>query len=166
MLHGKLRKKWISYIMTSILPKTGGHTIFRQTAARPFQAALIFLLFAAMLVSCAPESTENGKEGYMQITPEQAKEFMDNQEDCVILDVRTQEEFDAGHIPGAILIPDYEITAKAEATLPDKEQLILVYCRSGRRSMNAAEELAAMGYTNVKEFGGILSWPYETVSEH
>lgn len=140
--------------------------MFRQTAARTFQAALIYLLFAVMLVSCAPESTGNGKEGYMQITPEQAKEFMDNQEDCVILDVRTQEEFDARHIPDAILIPDYEITAKAEATLTDKGQLILVYCRSGRRSMNAAEELSAMGYTNVKEFGGILNWSYETVSEH
>lgn len=140
--------------------------MFRQSAVKPLTAALIFLFFAIMLVSCTQENSGNGKEVYMKITPEQAKEFMEHQKDCVILDVRTQEEFDAGHIPGAILIPDYEITAKAEAILPDKEQLILVYCRSGRRSLNAAEELAAIGYTNVKEFGGILNWPYETVSEN
>ncbi len=138
--------------------------MFRRITTRPFAMALISLLFAVMLVACSPEGSGNRKDGYMQITPEQAKELMDTETNYIILDVRTQEEYDAGHIPGAILIPDYEITAQAETTLPDKEQLILVYCRSGRRSLNAAEALAALGYTNVKEFGGILNWPYETVS--
>lgn len=86
---------------------------------------------------------------------------MDSQEDYTILDVRTQEEYDQGHIPGAILIPDYEIEEKAEQVLRDKDQLLLVYCRSGRRSKLAAEALVALGYTNIKEFGGIIDWPYE-----
>ena len=100
---------------------------------------------------------------YLQITHSEAKEIMDSGTECVILDVRTQEEFDEGHIKGAILLPDYEIETRAESVLTDKSQLILVYCRSGRRSKNAASELAALGYSNVKEFGGIIDWPYETV---
>ena len=103
------------------------------------------------------------ENSYEQITPAEAKEIMDNENGYVILDVRTQEEFDESHIDGAILIPDYEITDKAESVLKDKNQLILVYCRSGRRSKLAAEELVKLGYTNVKEFGGIIDWPYETV---
>ena len=79
----------------------------------------------------------------------------------IILDVRTKEEFDQGHIPGAILIPNTEIEARAEEKLTDKDQLILVYCRSGRRSKLAAEILVELGYTNIKEFGGIIDWPYE-----
>lgn len=85
---------------------------------------------------------------------------MDTESNYVILDVRTQEEFDEGHIPGAILIPDYEIEEKAETALPDKNQLILVYCRSGRRSKLAAEQLEILGYTKIREFGGIIDWPY------
>ena len=98
----------------------------------------------------------------MNITAEEAKKIMDTEKDYIILDVRTQEEFDEKHIPGAVLIPDYEITDKAEDILTDKNQLILVYCRSGRRSKLAAEELVKLGYTNIKEFGGIIDWPYET----
>ena len=90
---------------------------------------------------------------------------MDSESNYVILDVRTEEEFNEAHIEGAVLIPDYEIGTKAESILNDKEQLILVYCRSGRRSKNAAKELATLGYKNVKEFGGIIDWPYKTVSE-
>lgn len=97
----------------------------------------------------------------MNITAEEAKEIMDSQEGYVILDVRTQEEYGQGHIPGAILIPDTEIKARAEKELPDKDQLLLVYCRSGRRSKLASEALAKLGYTNIKEFGGIIDWPYE-----
>ena len=96
----------------------------------------------------------------MNISQETAKEIMDTKE-CIILDVRTPEEFAEGHIPGAILIPDYEITEKASNILTDKDALILVYCRSGRRSKNAANQLVDMGYTNIKEFGGIIDWPYE-----
>ena len=97
----------------------------------------------------------------MNITAEEAKKLMDSESSYVILDVRTQEEYDQGHIPGAVLIPDYEIEQAAQGMLPDKDQLILVYCRSGRRSKNAAQVLAELGYTNIKEFGGILDWPYE-----
>lgn len=101
----------------------------------------------------------------MNITAEEAKKIMDTEPEYVILDVRTEEEFAQGHIPGAILIPDYEIREEAESSLPDKDALILVYCRSGRRSKNAAQILAELGYTNIREFGGILDWPYETVTE-
>lgn len=111
------------------------------------------------------ESTKNEKGTYMQITAQEAKEIMDTETGYVILDVRTESEYAEGHIKGAVLIPDTEIGKRAEKELTDKEQLILVYCRSGRRSKNAAEELANLGYTNVKEFGGIISWPYETVTD-
>ncbi|MGI6579613.1 MAG: rhodanese-like domain-containing protein [Saccharofermentanales bacterium] len=102
---------------------------------------------------------------YEQITPEEAKYIMDNEDSYIILDVRTQDEYDAEHIKGAILIPDYEIETTAESILTDKDALILVYCRSGRRSKNAASELSELGYTNVKEFGGIIDWQYDTVTE-
>ena len=117
----------------------------------------------AVLYGCTSGGENNMENSYEQITPAQAKEIMDKRDDYVILDVRTQEEFDEAHIDGAILIPDYEIADKAESILKDKDQLILVYCRSGRRSKLAAEALVKLGYTNVKEFGGIIDWPYETV---
>ena len=101
----------------------------------------------------------------MNITAEEAKKIMDTESEYVILDVRTEEEFAQGHIPGAILIPDYEIREEAESSLPDKDALILVYCRSGRRCKNAAQILLELGYTNIREFGGIIDWPYETVTE-
>lgn len=98
---------------------------------------------------------------YENITPQEAKAIMDRESGYVILDVRTQEEYDEGHIPGAQLLPLDDIAARAEEALPDKGQMLLVYCRSGRRSKQAAEELAALGYTCICEFGGILDWPYE-----
>ena len=100
---------------------------------------------------------------YEQITPQQAKEIMDTEQEYIIIDARTEEEFAEGHIENAILIPEYEIKDRAEKELPDKDALILVYCRSGRRSKIASEELVKLGYTNVKEFGGIIDWPYEIV---
>ena len=103
---------------------------------------------------------------FLNITAEEAKKLMDSEEGCIILDVRTREEYDQGHIPGAVLIPNTEIEAKAADLLPDKDQLILVYCRSGRRSKLAAQSLADLGYTNIREFGGILDWPYEVVREN
>ena len=103
------------------------------------------------------------KAMYEQITPEEAKKIMDSGEEHIILDTREQDEFDDGHIPNAILIPYTEIENKAEDMLPDKDKLILVYCRSGRRSKIAAESLAKLGYANVKEFGGIIDWKYEVV---
>lgn len=101
--------------------------------------------------------------GYEQISGEEAKKIMDSETGYIIIDARTQEEFDEGHIENAILIPEYEISERAEKELPDKNQLILVYCRSGRRSKIAAQALVDLGYTNVKEFGGIIDWKYEVV---
>ena len=100
---------------------------------------------------------------YEQITPEQAKTIMDTESDYVIIDTRTTEEFAEGHIEGAVLLDYEDVKLKAHVILPDKDALILVYCRSGRRSKIASEELVKLGYTNVKEFGGIIDWPYEIV---
>lgn len=123
---------------------------------------LIFLLLGVMLLTACGQTTENVQEAvFVSITAKEAKEIMDTEEGYLILDVRTQEEYDEGHVPGAVLIPNMEIENRAEEELPDKEQLILVYCRSGRRSKLAAQILTDLGYTNVKEFGGILDWPYE-----
>ena len=108
-------------------------------------------------------SEKGEKAMYEQITAEEAKKIMDSSEEHIILDTREQDEFDEGHIPGAILIPYTEIENKAEEMIPDKDKLILVYCRSGRRSKIASESLSKLGYTNVKEFGGIIDWPYEVV---
>ncbi len=126
---------------------------------------LITVLICVLLFGCSDnnaDKTVNKPIEYVSISQEEAKKLMDNESDYVILDVRTQEEFDEKHIPNAVLIPDYEIGEKAESILTDKNQLILVYCRSGRRSKNASAVLAEMGYTNVKEFGGIIDWQYET----
>ena len=124
---------------------------------------LVFLFLAVMLLTACGQAKENDQGAvYMNITVEEAKQIMDTEEGYVILDVRTQEEYDQGHIPGAIVISHEEITEKAEDVLTDKDQLILVYCRSGRRSKIAAEALAELGYTSIKEFGGIIDWPYET----
>lgn len=98
---------------------------------------------------------------YEQISAQQAKELMDADDSLVILDVRTQQEYDQVHIPGAVLLPLDQVQERAEAVLPRKDQLILVYCRSGNRSKQASELLAAQGYVNVKEFGGINGWPFD-----
>lgn len=129
------------------------------------------LLIGLLLAGCGektvqqvntPQQTEITKEAvYVNITAQEAKEVMDSRDDYVILDTRTQEEYDESHIPGAILIPHDQIKEKAESVLTDKDQLILVYCRSGRRSKLASEDLVELGYTNIMEFGGIIDWPYE-----
>ena len=140
--------------------------------------SIISILLCILLTACGNDSSigiiggadgptsiivsEKGEKAmYEQITAEEAKKIMDSGEEHIILDTREQDEFDEGHIPGAILIPYTEIENKAEAMLPDKDKLILVYCRSGRRSKIAAESLSKLGYTNVKEFGGIIDWTYE-----
>ena len=122
----------------------------------------LILLTISLLAVTACGGAE-GELGYEQITAEEAKAIMDTETDYIIIDARTEEEFATGHIEGAILIPEYEIADRAEAELPDKDALILVYCRSGRRSKIASQLLVMLGYTNVKEFGGIIDWPYETV---
>ena len=101
---------------------------------------------------------------YTQITPQEAKDKIDTEKNIIILDVRTQEEYDSGHIKNAVCLPNEEILTEPEI-LPDKEQQILVYCRSGNRSKQAAQKLADMGYKNILEFGGILDWPYQEMIE-
>ena len=123
---------------------------------------LIALLTFTLPFGCVGCS-DGGSATYEQISSAEAKVLMDSESGYIIIDARTQEEYDEGHIPEAILIPEYEIANRAEKELPDKDQLILVYCRSGRRSKIAAEELVKLGYTNVKEFGGIIDWKYEIV---
>ena len=120
------------------------------------------LLTLALPFGCVGCSN-GGSATYEQISGAEAKALMDSENGYIIIDARTQSEYDEGHIPGAILIPEYEIATRAEKELHDKNQLILVYCRSGRRSKIAAEELVKLGYTNVKEFGGIIDWEYEIV---
>lgn len=121
------------------------------------------LLTLALPFGCVGCVSDGGSATYEQISGAEAKALMDSESGYIIIDARTQSEYDEGHIPGAILIPEYEIADRAEKELLDKKQLILVYCRSGRRSKIAAEELVKLGYTNVKEFGGIIDWEYEIV---
>lgn len=120
----------------------------------------LVLICVMVLFGC---DTKGGDLSYEQITAEEAKALMENESGYVIIDARTESEFAEGHIEGAILIPEYEIASRAEGIIPDKDTLILVYCRSGRRSKIASEALVRLGYTNVKEFGGIIDWQYETV---
>lgn len=140
---------------------------------------ILVLLLAVMLPACGTEkmadtgtavaetaeTTETIVYTYERITAEEAKILMDTESDYSIVDARTTEEFAEAHIPGAVLIPEYEISDRAAAELPNRDQLILVYCRSGRRSRIASQALAELGYSNVKEFGGIIDWPYETVTD-
>lgn len=124
-----------------------------------FLIALLTFTLPFGCVGCSDGSSVS----YDQISGAEAKALMDSESGYIIIDSRERYEYDEGHIPGAILIPYGEITDRAEKELPDKDQLILVYCRSGRRSKIAAEELVKLGYTNVKEFGGIIDWEYEIV---
>ena len=122
---------------------------------------LSVFLAAILLAGCsAPKETVS----YRQISMDEAITMMEEESGYIILDVRTPEEFADKHIPGAVNIPNETIAAEEIPELPDKDQLILVYCRSGNRSKQASEKLAALGYTNVVEFGGINNWPGETVS--
>ncbi len=120
--------------------------------------AFIWAVLMLLLTACAPAAQE---PVYENITAAEAKELMDTQQNYIILDVRTAAEYAEGHIPGAVLLSHEEIAQKAHTVLTDKDQMILVYCRSGRRSKLAAEALAELGYTDIREFGGIIDWPYE-----
>ena len=124
------------------------------------KVVIIFIIAAVLVLVITSGKLMAQKQGYKQISQAQAKEIMDTRSDYILLDVRTEKEFVAGHIKGAILIPDYEIRLRAEKELPDKDKTILVYCRSGRRSKLAARDLAELGYTDVLEFGGIIDWKY------
>ena len=122
------------------------------------------LLSALMLTGCAGASN-NQTNTYRQITMDEAVEMMAEESDYIILDVRRPDEFAAGHIPNAINVPNETIGAAEIPELPNKAQLIMVYCRSGRRSKEASEKLLKLGYTNIVEFGGILDWKGEIVTD-
>lgn len=139
---------------------------------RIFVILLIIFLSLPLIAGCTAQTDSSSSSGssvsdaaYKKITAEEAKKIMDQNPDAVILDVRTEEEFSSGHIKGALLIPEYEISKKAADVLPDKSAVILVYCRSGRRSEIAANALVELGYTAVYDFGGIIDWPYDIVTE-
>jgi len=130
---------------------------------------IVFLISLGFLMGCYAQGQPKGDgkasaAAPKKISAEQAKDMMDKGGPCTLVDVRTAGEFKEGHIKGAVLIPVDEITSRAEKELPDKNAAIVVYCRSGVRAARAAQSLADMGYTNVYNMGGIMSWPYGTVN--
>jgi len=128
-------------------------------------ATYTVLMIAVCLIGCGSVNTsqrvqeeQEMSEGYISISMEEAKQWMEEETDFILLDVRTVEEFEAGHIPGAICIPNETIGEEEIVELPDKEQKILIYCRSGNRSKQAAEKMVELGYQNLVEIGGIIDW--------
>ena len=128
-----------------------------------FAAWALLLLLIVSLAGCGSrEEDAKNTASYQQITAEKAKSMMEEQPDAVILDVREQDEYDAGHIPGAVLLTVGTINEETAASvIPEKDTVVLVYCRSGNRSKTASQTLADLGYTQIYEFGGIKDWPYE-----
>jgi rhodanese-related sulfurtransferase len=136
---------------------------------------LLLLILLAIIAGCANRSQgDSSEEGvdmmtaitaqYRKISPQLAKEMMDSGDELIILDVRTESEYNSGHIEGALLLPNEDISTKERVdVLPDTRSVILVYCRSGNRSAQASRKLASLGYINVYDFGGLNSWPYEIV---
>lgn len=137
----------------------------------------VFVVLCMLLTACgngtsSAEGTQSEVQtttasvaaNYQQITQEKAKEMMQADDGHIIVDVRRQDEYDSGHIPGAILIPNESIGTEQPKELPDLDQVILIYCRSGRRSKEASQKLADMGYTHIYEFGGIIDWTGEVVT--
>ncbi len=136
------------------------------------RVSALLLLFIFCLTGCSGNalqqtSVSEASQGlkYKQISQEEALEMLAKDDGHIIVDVRRQDEYDAGHIPGAILIPNESIEKDRPKELPDLDQIILIYCRSGRRSKEASEKLANMGYTNIYEFGGIITWTGETIKQ-
>ena len=144
----------------------------RRTIALTAAASLCLLLSACgnetslpeSVLSEVPTAAFSETATYQQITQEEAEEMMRADGGHIIVDVRRQEEYDSGHIPGAILIPNESIGTEQPKELPDLDQVILIYCRSGRRSKEASQKLADMGYTHIYEFGGIMDWNGEIVT--
>jgi phage shock protein E len=132
---------WIVLLLTAVLPVAFGGGIPTANTEAPAAVA-----------------------EYRKISAEEAKAMMDSGEAVIVLDVREQSEYDAGHISGAVLLPVGSIAEKAAETLPDKNAVLLVYCRSGNRSKTASETLLGLGYTQVYDFGGIIDWPYDVVA--
>ena len=127
-----------------------------------FAAWALLLFLIVSLTGCGSREEDANTASYQQITAEEAKSMMEEQPDAVVLDVREQDEYDAGHIPGAVLLPVGTINKKTAASaIPEKDTVVLVYCRSGNRSKTDSQALADLGYTQIYEFGGIKDWPYE-----
>ena len=138
---------------------------------RRISIALLLTLFLTACRGTGEESQEtpqppaqDAQGSYEIITAQQAKQMMDSGEEYLLVDVRTREEYTQSRIEGAVLIPVDELSNRAEQEIPDKNTLIILYCRSGRRSEQAAGILADMGYSRVYDMGGIMDWPYETLS--
>ena len=142
---------------------------------RLMSVVIAVVIVGVLFISCSSRSVADIKQEaanvktaitaqYRKISPELAKEMIDSDEPLIILDVRTEAEYQAGHIAGALLLPNEEIEKTTQPIeLPDLDAVILVYCRSGNRSAQAARKLGALGYVNVYDFGGIIDWPYEIV---
>ena len=138
---------------------------------------LMFVMLAVLLLLMGCSSKDQSKDGdgaassretadsYRQISQEEAMRMMENDDGHIVVDVRRRDEYDAGHIPGAVLIPNESIGTERPEELPDLEQVILIYCRSGNRSKQAAQKLFDMGYSNIYEFGGINTWTGDIVTE-
>ena len=128
---------------------------------------ILLLIFTLVGCSASEQAAETSipPQSYYQISQDEAKKMMEQDDGHIIVDVRRQDEYDAGHIPGAILIPNEDIETEPPAELPDLNQVILIYCRSGNRSKQAAQKLFDMGYTNIYEFGGINTWTGEIVAD-
>ena len=143
----------------NMLPSKGGQPLDENLEVICMKRVISVLFVLTMLFAGC--STGGNGGSYQQISQEEAKEMMDTQE-VVVLDVREQDEYDSGHIPGAVLLPVGTINEEtASAVIPEKDDTVLVYCRSGNRSKTASAALAELGYTNIYEFGGINTWPYE-----
>ena len=129
-------------------------------------AAVLLFLCLAFAAGCAAEKNKQKEAGgYNRIDQETAKKMMEQDDGHILVDVRRQDEYDAGHIPGAVCIPNESIGTERPGRLPDPDQIILVYCRTGNRSGQAGRKLAALGYTNVYDFGGIVDWNGEVTTE-
>ena len=146
----------------------GGAAVKKLFSKCSIELLCVLLALVMMLSGCSPKDESGMQQGetamWKQVNMEEAMELMKTEEDYIILDVRRADEFASGHIPGAVNLANEVIgedDAAVEAVLPDKDQLILVYCRSGNRSKQASQKLADLGYTHVVEFGGILDWPGE-----
>lgn len=145
--------------MYGIIKLNGGIALYRIIKL------IAVLIVAVMVLSGCGGPAGKEDPGYETISAEDAKNRMDENKDAIIVDVRTESEYNEGHIEGAILIPNETIHDTPPEQLPDFNAEILIYCRSGNRSQQAAEKLVELGYTNVADFGGIIDWPYDTVTE-